>query len=496
MLDLPTLNFDFIRNAWARRSLWVPGLVVAWLLFIGLNLFGVIDNGITLAHSTIAALQAPQQPSNPFGSEAYAIGPQPGIPFALNLWGLWAGLYFGLVIVPNRRGMKNWKRIAIGGGMLAMMIGRVVLAVLVGPLSQIAAVPTWLALLLMPNFLLLGGMATIGIIGAGVLGLFSFFIGIPVAIFNQIFAFERSVNIYRYSTRGLSSYIVRFVYWLRNEALPAAPPDESKGARFAVNKEIAALHAPKSPDAMAFGHLGNPLALKTDKHVLVMASTRSGKGVTLIIPHLLRYGGSAFVLDPKGENARATGRRRERINDKVHYLDPFGISGKPQSRFNPLSRFTPENMEAESKALAAALFLVSDRDRDHWNAAGQQLLAAIILYVYAAREIPAGKKDLPSVRRILLGGVDMALEAMTKSDAAGGLLRDLALSFLKTPEKEFGSVVSTAQRQTEILDNPFITACLSATGKGQGARGGFQGVAHRHNVGVFVPVGTEIPGVQ
>ncbi len=39
------------------------------------------------------------------------------------------------------------------------------------------------------------------------------------------------------------------------------------------------------------------------------------------------------------------------------YLDPFGISGKPKARFNPLSRFTPDNMEAESKSLAAALVM-------------------------------------------------------------------------------------------------------------------------------------------
>jgi type IV secretion system protein VirD4 len=189
--------------------------------------------------------------------------------------------------------------------------------------------------------------------------------------------------------------------------------------------------------------------------------------VTLIIPHLLRYEGSAFILDPKGENAKATGRRRAQLNKKVHYLDPFGISGKPQSRFNPLSRFTPANMEAESKALAAALFLVTDRERDHWTASGQQLLAAIILYVYAAPDIPAAKKDLPTVRRILLGGLRPALDAMTEIDAADGLLRDLAVSFLETPEREFGSIVSTAQRQTEILDNPYMVACLSAEGAGE-----------------------------
>ena len=102
--------------------------------------------------------------------------------------------------------------------------------------------------------------------------------------------------------------------------------------------------------------------IKTDKHVLIMASTRSGKGVTLIIPHLLRYAGSAFVLDPKGENAKATGRQRAKLNGKVHYLDPFGISGKPQARFNPLSRFTPDNMEAESKALQGQGFNIEASD--------------------------------------------------------------------------------------------------------------------------------------
>ena len=87
--------------------------------------------------------------------------------------------------------------------------------------------------------------------------------------------------------------------------------------------------------------------------------------------------------------------------------------------------------------------------------------------MYASPTIPAEKKDLPSVRRLLLSGVDSTLKAMAASKLADGLIADLAISFLKTPEKEFGSVVSTAQRQTEILDNPYIVACLSASGKGE-----------------------------
>jgi type IV secretion system protein VirD4 len=146
----------------------------------------------------------------------------------------------------------------------------------------------------------------------------------------------------------------------------------------------------------------------------------------------------------------------------VHYLDPFGISGRPQSRFNPLSRFTPENMEAESKSLAAAFIL---GERDHWTGSAQQLLAAVILYVVTDPDIKS--KDLLTVRKLLLGAMKITLPHMAKSTAADGLVASLAQSFINTPEREYGSILSTAQRETEILDNPYIAACLAASGAGE-----------------------------
>jgi len=385
--------------------------------------------------------------------------------FALNLWACAAGLVFGLVI-SNPFAWLNGRRLIIGSMALAMILGRLasgsVASLMLGLPGGGAAV-----FAATPFLLLIGGaFVAVGIALFGGM-VFGFFVGIPVMFFNQIFAFEHSLAVFRHQSNGLAGYIVRFVFWLRNEPLPDIPPDDSKGARFATRDETLALIRLTDPAAMAFGYAdGPPLFLKTDKHILIMASTRSGKGVTLIIPHLLRYQGSAFVLDPKGENAKATIRQRRQINNKVHVLDPFGITGLPQARFNPLSRFTPENMEAESKALAAALFVVGERERDHWTASGQQLLAAIILYVYVSPNVPPEKKDLPTVRRQLLGSLKNTLNEMMTINAADGLLSDLAFSFLETPEREFGSIVSTAQRQTEILDNPFMIACLSATGKG------------------------------
>jgi type IV secretion system protein VirD4 len=291
-------------------------------------------------------------------------------------------------------------------------------------------------------------------------------IALPLKAFDFFTEQDIQAHIRREKKRGIAGYFYRFHYWLRGMPVPEQP-DDGKGARFANAEDIAAARAPDTtPTAMGFGHVGGAvLPLDTDKHVLIMASTRSGKGVTLIIPHLLRYRGSAFVLDPKGENARATGRQRAKLNGAVHYLDPFGISGKPRSRFNPLAHFKPETMEAQSKSLAAALIL--ETTRDHWTASAQQLLAAVILYVVATPELPPAKKDLVLVRKLLLGTIDTTLEDMSKCDLADGLVADLAMSFLKTPERERGSIISTAQRETEILDNPGIIACLSATGPGR-----------------------------
>jgi len=293
---------------------------------------------------------------------------------------------------------------------------------------------------------------------------------LPCKIFEATAKISNAVFITKAQSASFFGTILAFWYWFTGNELPQREeiPDDSKGARFAIPREIETLRASDGQGHMAFGHVhGVPLFLKTEKHILLMASTRSGKGTSLIIPHLLRYPGSAFVLDPKGENARATGRQRKAFNDKVLYLDPFGISGKPQARFNPFSRFTAANMEAESKALAAALVMGESGKRDHWTASAQQLLAAIILFVVSHPSLPPKSKSLVLVRHWLLKNINELLERMTESNAEGGLVSRLALSFLQTPEKEFGSILSTAQRETEILDNPFIAACLSGSGPGE-----------------------------
>jgi type IV secretion system protein VirD4 len=63
---------------------------------------------------------------------------------------------------------------------------------------------------------------------------------------------------------------------------------------------------------------------RVKRHLLSVAPTRSGKGVSLIIPNLLNYMGSIIVIDPKGENAYLTAKRRRELGQKTYILDPWG----------------------------------------------------------------------------------------------------------------------------------------------------------------------------
>ena len=87
---------------------------------------------------------------------------------------------------------------------------------------------------------------------------------------------------------------------------------------------------------------GKRIGWKDDRHVVTVAGSRAGKGVSLMIPNLLLYEGSAPAFDPKGELARITGRARIKQGPRVHVLDPFGENGvHPSSSFNPLAELDP-----------------------------------------------------------------------------------------------------------------------------------------------------------
>ena len=79
---------------------------------------------------------------------------------------------------------------------------------------------------------------------------------------------------------------------------------------------------------------GRDIGFTDDRHVLTVAGSRAGKGVSLIVPNLRLYDGSALCIDPKGELAKQTYGHREEKGQCCYALDPFGVAAKArQPRF-------------------------------------------------------------------------------------------------------------------------------------------------------------------
>lgn len=199
-------------------------------------------------------------------------------------------------------------------------------------------------------------------------------------------------------------------------------------------------------------------------HLLTIAPTRSGKGVGTLIPNLLTAQRSIICIDPKGENARVTGRQREQFGP-VYYLDPFGLSGRRSAAFNPLAALDPESLDLAEDSMTLAEALVFDQDNNsdpHWNEEAKALLAGIILYT-VCHDAPE-HRTLATVREYLTLAPEhfqSLLTVMQASPKANGLIARAANRYLSKSDREAAGVLSGVQRHTHFLDSPRICEVAS-----------------------------------
>lgn len=223
-----------------------------------------------------------------------------------------------------------------------------------------------------------------------------------------------------------------------------------------------------NPRGIVLGRFkGKLLRHKTDKHLMTLAPNRAGKGVSAIIPNLLTWPGSMLVIDPKGENASVTARRRRAMGQKVYILDPWGITGFEGCRFNPLLALSPDSADLVEDATLLADSLVvpaTKADDEFWNTEARSFLAGLIMHIVTT-EAPENR-NLGTLRTLLtLGEAEFAdlLEDMNDNHAAFGLVTRTAQRLLQKTDRERSGVISTAQGQTHFLDSPRITDVLASS---------------------------------
>lgn len=136
-----------------------------------------------------------------------------------------------------------------------------------------------------------------------------------------------------------------------------------------------------------------------------------------VIPNLLDYPGSAFVLDFKGENYAVTARARRELGQQVILVDPFGTTGASSQALNWLDTLDPHTPDVVSRAagLADMLIAVEGTEADsHWTDTARELLRGLLVYVAT---LPADRRTMAELRRIVTASADDL--AVTLDDKVG-----------------------------------------------------------------------------
>ena len=241
-------------------------------------------------------------------------------------------------------------------------------------------------------------------------------------------------------------------------------------ARWISSGDAAGVLEPWQPGRFLLGRdsAGRYLGVSDDRHILTVAGSRAGKGVSLIVPNLLFWPGSVLAIDPKGELASLTASRRSTVGSKwsvpmtpgegeVHALDPFERVTGParqfaKAAFNPLADLDAASERGLDLAwmIADALVIQSRGDGAHWTQAARTFLRGLILYVASTRE--QASKNLITVRHLLAQGrkeFDLMLADMIEK---GGVIGRTASALKAKPPVEKWSIISTCDVHTDFLE--------------------------------------------
>lgn len=241
---------------------------------------------------------------------------------------------------------------------------------------------------------------------------------------------------------------------------------------------------------------GHFVGVHDDRHAMLVAGSRAGKGRSVIIPNLLEYSGSVLAIDPKGELANVTARRRgeggdgiEGLGQRVIVLDPFDRTAprveKYKASYNPLSILSlKSDTIVEDASLIGDAIVISTNEKDpHWDDSARNFIEGVILHVVTYEKYE-NRRNLVTVWELIEKGGDGAeADGMEDADAMVLLATEMQINaqnlsengyeeissvidaayedFFGKPDKERMSVLSTARRHVKFLGFPKLRKVLT-----------------------------------
>ncbi len=197
------------------------------------------------------------------------------------------------------------------------------------------------------------------------------------------------------------------------------------------------------------------------QHILLFAPTGSGKGVGFVIPNLLFWKESVIVHDIKLENYElSSGWRRNNLKQKTFLwnpADPDGIS----HCYNPMDWISTKPGQMVDDVQKICNFLLPEQE--FWQNEARALLTGIMLYLVADENKPT---TLGEVVRTLRND-DVVYNLAVVLDTLGKKIHPVAYmniaSYLQKPDKERGSVTSTANSSLELWANPLVDTTTASS---------------------------------
>jgi type IV secretion system protein VirD4 len=226
-------------------------------------------------------------------------------------------------------------------------------------------------------------------------------------------------------------------------------------------------------DATAPGAPGAPVCSTPEHHTLIVARTRTGKGTRVIVPTLLRYGGSALVIDPKGENAAITAMvRKVQLGQSIHILNPWNeLAGTYDERgfkpatYNPLDILDRDdpNVVAIAQTLAGAICPAPANAKDRfWQGSAANVLTAVFLWLtdrQDERKTLARAREIVSLTRKEF--TTKYLTQMAASEAFSNAIREMAAPMIDLADETYSGVMSNLSESTKFLSDPQIKAATA-----------------------------------
>ncbi|RRS01175.1 type IV secretory system conjugative DNA transfer family protein [Aquabacterium soli] len=220
-------------------------------------------------------------------------------------------------------------------------------------------------------------------------------------------------------------------------------------------------------EGLILGKFGDKyLMMNEAKFVMLVAPTRSGKGVGTIIPNLLNWNQSVIVVDIKGENFDATSGFRAKHGQEVYKFAPYDENFETHGS-NPLTYVNrdPRFVVGELQSIGYMLYPKRDGDGQFWNDAARNLFVAVSLYCLESgyqftigevlRRSNGGGRPKDFWQGVVDSGVAATGQALSKH------CLDALSQFVSNSDNTLTSILSTFSAPLGAFANPAVDAATS-----------------------------------